>query len=1460
MLPRRLPTRPRGPRRWVRRLWAWVLLPSALIAGTVALVVRAATDPERVRRTVQEQIAARLNAVVVIGEARLDLGGDLQLYDVEIRSLRRREGDPVMVSAARVRLDLDLWNALSGGGPAIRAAEFDHPCVNIVLNDDGPDNYTDAVRTDAPDPGPSAGAFPTLRFTEARFRRWERRSGRLVADGEIPPLDAEFSPAGDDGSVAFRIAAAGLPGKPGVAGTFSPATFRLSVAAHGPLELGPGTAAYLPEEFRAIWERLGVRLRFAELSGSWDGPGTAPTARVVLADGGAELPTWRLLPGADPAGPPPMRYEGQGAPEYADVTGLAATVDYGPEGLRVSDGRLRLNQTEFRFAGRVADPARADTALDFEVTSPALDLEQTAWAYRDIHEDIDDVLKKVALKGVLEAKVRLSRAAPGPDGRPARLLYDGVALMRDGFVMCRAFKYPVDDLAGEVRFSNGRVVLALDGARRGGTVRIDATLRTGDTKYAGMDLRILTRDTPLDDELANAIPEESRTYYTDWNLQGRGDSEVYITRPANDVTDGLDVHVIATVRGDASFQFVDLPLRVTDCHGVIEVRGGDLRGERGTGGSVHRLVGRSGGGRVELEGQGGCSPTGKAKLWAEFRTEGVALDEAFGEALPERFRDAYRKFSPSGRADLHARIVREPMVEAAAVSRLGIAAGGAPAALAAAGLARYEVSAEARDVAVTFDAFPYPVEGLRGRMRITPELVDIFGLAGRRGPARIGVVGTVPLNGRPMDVRLRADRLPLDATLAAALSPDLRSCWDKVNPSGSADVAAHLTGTPDDLRTELDVTATGVAVRPPDPAYPVTDIHGRLRMNSEGADLLGLTGRHGGGALSVCGIVRRDGCVLDLDVSAEALPLDADLRGILPEAARTVWDRLRPEGAVDVTGRLAAGHDPADPSISLDAGLRHDLHVVPHGLTLKPTMRYPFPVTGLRGTMRVTPGRVEVVGLAGRDGEVRITADGAVRTSDGHLSLALDFADLPTAKLSEMLEGPQRRKWEALRAEGKLDLSVRLDGRPPGPEGIRHTAKVGFAGLSLKPDVFPYALTDARGTVTLGGGDGWEFTNVAARHGGAELTVSGSRRPAADGRRGHMEISLAARDVELDDDLRAAVPAKLREGLAGLDPRGKADLKVNLLFAHDGDRLADTQFDGEITLKGGSINVGRPLEKVEAVVRGRGEMYHDTGKWMLEGEFAGKRALFRGLDLSALAGKIAKPVDTDTVAISDLAGAVCGGRFNGSAQASLGAKGRYSLKLNADRIALFDFWKGFYGKSANVAGVFDATLAARGALRGKDDFEMAGEVVCRDGRLGESVGTEMTAEAGRPFVAKTLDDGNSFAFESLNLRYRRRGDAWQFEDILVVGNGVRLAGRGSVSPKDELEMVFVVAPPKDGVRIPLFSELVTHFANELLQVRVGGTTAAPKIEKRPLDGIGSPLRELLKPPPAKPVSAPPADK
>jgi hypothetical protein len=52
--------------------------------------------------------------------------------------------------------------------------------------------------------------------------------------------------------------------------------------------------------------------------------------------------------------------------------------------------------------------------------------------------------------------------------------------------------------------------------------------------------------------------------------------------------------------------------------------------------------------------------------------------------------------------------------------------------------------------------------------------------------------------------------------------------------------------------------------------------------------------------------------------------------------------------------------------------------------------------------------------------------------------------------------------------------------------------------------------------------------------------------------------------------------------------------------------------------------------------------------------------------------------------VSDVAGKTCGGQFSMSAHMSGGPQGRYAFRLNADRIELYDFWKGFTGKPAGL--------------------------------------------------------------------------------------------------------------------------------------------------------------------------------
>ena len=273
----------------------------------------------------------------------------------------------------------------------------------------------------------------------------------------------------------------------------------------------------------------------------------------------------------------------------------------------------------------------------------------------------------------------------------------------------------------------------------------------------------------------------------------------------------------------------------------------------------------------------------------------LEIDERLRARTPATFQPLWDEFRPRGRVNLALRAVRDRP--------------GAP--------PRFGVTADCRDVAMTYHLFPYALEHVSGLLtwegkRITIAAETLVG--GKRATC----AGTIDDPGPDAHVRLdfEAAALPIDRALLRALPGDVRQVVDQFQPSGTVRASAQLERTPPtaadpkgkvaihavlDLDERCAVTWAGLP-------YPITNLTGRLELHPDRWIFQGVRGGNGVAVIEGSGQVEQLGpgrLRAALRLRAEHLPFDAQLKRALQPAWQATWGILNPSGSSTVEATIA---------------------------------------------------------------------------------------------------------------------------------------------------------------------------------------------------------------------------------------------------------------------------------------------------------------------------------------------------------------------------------------------------------------------------------------------------------------------------------------------------------------------------------------------------------------------------
>lgn len=298
------------------------------------------------------------------------------------------------------------------------------------------------------------------------------------------------------------------------------------------------------------------------------------------------------------------------------------------------------------------------------------------------------------------------------------------------------------------------------------------------------------------------------------------------------------------------------------------------------------------------------------------------------------------------------------------------------------------------------------------------------------------------------------------------------------------------------------------------------------------------------------------------DVSAEGLTIDRSFATVMPARATLLWDRLDPQGRLDIRGVLTN-----DQPLS---GGRWDIQADVRCLGVDVRLdRFPYPVRDVVGSVRIANGKAIATGLTGRAGDQRLLCEFEVPlpTSDRQpeitppktILLRTDGAIAIDDTLIKSLTPRQSLTGSPPRETSKLERFV----RSLNPRGAIELASASIVtdasgrtrrqfdlrvtGGTMRYDEFAYPLYNVAGRIQVQD----DLTRIigftANNAGAAQIACDGLYQMATPdsvtGRGDDSELNLRFRvsDVAMEHSLRTSLPPATRGVWDALAPAGTLD-------------------------------------------------------------------------------------------------------------------------------------------------------------------------------------------------------------------------------------------------------------------------------------------------------------------------------
>ena len=345
-----------------------------------------------------------------------------------------------------------------------------------------------------------------------------------------------------------------------------------------------------------------------------------------------------------------------------------------------------------------------------------------------------------------------------------------------------------------------------------------------------------------------------------------------------------------------AFSYYKFPYRMEQCTGRISLADDVL--------SVN-LVAYGGSRPIEITGwlrQPLTAPYGRFDVFGE----GLELDEKLFSAMKEKPQLVVRSLDPRGTIDFKFSIFTE-------------APGEAP---------KKSLSVDLNRCSIRYAKFPYPLGNIRGRLemrsdRPKEDYWTFHDLEGTNDTARVvcSKGSLTSIHGDAvLDLRFEASEVPLEEELRDALGrPNMYRIWNDLKLQGMvklSDLVVHYESGSE--RPSVSFAATpyedSTSIEPACFPYRLDNLGGTLVYDNGHVTIDRFYGQHGEAKVTSkvdCGFLADGGWRLNLDsLLVDRLRLDRELTQKLPGRLQRMVAELKPDGAINVLGKVSVARDP----------------------------------------------------------------------------------------------------------------------------------------------------------------------------------------------------------------------------------------------------------------------------------------------------------------------------------------------------------------------------------------------------------------------------------------------------------------------------------------------------------------------------------------------------------------------
>jgi hypothetical protein len=455
----------------------------------------------------------------------------------------------------------------------------------------------------------------------------------------------------------------------------------------------------------------------------------------------------------------------------------------------------------------------------------------------------------------------------------------------------------------------------------------------------------------------------------------------------------------------------------------------------------------------------------------------------------------------------------------------------------------YEATVRFSDCSAKLRSFPVPISGMSGAVKLKKDSILIenfkYLLNGVEGKTDGVIKGD--LKSPKISIKSEVLGMPLNKTVREAFSERDRKTWDEYSPQGKADLLVNIskeknaTGAP---KLYIEATGTGEAsIEYQGFKYRLEHLRGSLIIADEGVFIRNITSTDGTQTVRIDGEIRHSRDVA-VKIEGTSVRIDDKLLSALSEEERKLVDSFQLQGETDLLVRIASG------AVLKRVGVT--VEISPNCKTCARPRDFPVPIGKISGKIILQPdGEILLQQIRGKigAGEVAVSDTAFQKSETSELNIKCSLKSLLIDdSLLQAVSSASKTDFSFLQISGLADAQLSLY-RPGGGKDVSLFCGVTVRGASVMYKDFPLPATEINGYLEMTP-QGLFIKSLRGKcHTGTAL-IWGEIETGKG--KNSLRLNIEVHRIPLDNQVKAALPAGLKEIYDSFSPSGYATVAVRL--------------------------------------------------------------------------------------------------------------------------------------------------------------------------------------------------------------------------------------------------------------------------------------------------------------------------